>query len=303
MSKKILITGATGLIGRKITNMLLNRGDSVTVISRSSRKAFKYFSNRVEIIKWTHIDLPSKVEGLDSVVHLAGESVLSKRWNDEFKKTIYDSRIETTQTLVNAIERATVKPKAFICASAIGFYDNSDFTSEFTESSPSGNGFMPNLVHDWEKNAAMVEKSGVRRVSVRIGVILDKNEGALAKMMTPFKFFLGGKIGSGKQWIPWIHIDDLVDLFIYAIDNENVSGAVNGVSPGIVTMSEFVRTLGKEMSRPAAFPVPKFAIRLVLGEASEVVLKGARIKPQKTLGLGFEFNHTKIKSALKDLLD
>ncbi len=303
MSKKILITGATGLIGKKITNKLISRGDEVIVVSRSSRKAYKYFSNRIEIIKWTNIDLPSKLEGLHSVVHLAGESVLSKRWNNEFKETLYESRIDTTDLLVEAIGETKEKPKSFICASAIGYYDNTDFNSEFTEDSQPGTGFMPGLVKGWEKSATQVEEFDVRRVSIRIGVVLDKNEGALAKMLPPFKLYIGGKIGSGKQWVPWIHIDDLINLFIYAIDNENVNGPINGVSPGIVNMSELADVIGKTINRPTFFPVPSFAIKAILGEASEVVLNGAKIKPQKTLGLGFEFNHTNIKGALENLLN
>jgi hypothetical protein len=162
---------------------------------------------------------------------------------------------------------------------------------------------MSTLVNDWEKTAALVEAYNVRRVSIRIGVVLNKNEGALAKMQIPFKLFVGGKIGSGKQWVPWIHIDDLVDLFLYAIDNENVKGAINGVSTGAVTMKEFTKTLGNVLNKPSFFSVPAFMVKLVIGEAAEVVSKGAKVKPQKTLGLGFEFSYTNLKKALKDLLD
>jgi uncharacterized protein (TIGR01777 family) len=302
MSKKIIITGATGLIGRKMISRLIEIGDEVTVFTRSIDKAQKVIPGTVHFINW---DFKSDVwkqhlKGKDAVINLAGENLMHKRWNEEHKKNIRASRILSTRALVNAIEELSDKPKVFITASAVGFYGNSEV--EVDETSPAGKGFLAEVVRDWEKESEPLEEIGVRRAVIRIGIVLDKNEGALAKMVLPFKLFLGGPLGSGTQWMPWIHIDDLVNLFLFVIYNENVEGVINGVSPKPVRMREFAKAIGLVLKRPAIFSVPSVILNLILGEASNTVLEGARVMPVRILNYGYKFQFDEIYLALRNLL-
>ncbi len=196
------------------------------------------------------------------MVHLAGANLGAKRWNEEYKKLAYDSRILSTRNLVEAIKSVEQKPKVFICSSATGIYGNR-YDEVLDENSSPGNDFLATLCNDWEKEAKKVEQLGVRRVSIRTGLVLDKNEGLMKKLIPSFKIFLGGWLGNGKQWFPWIHIDDIVGIYLHAIDNSNINGAVNAASPGIVTNKEFSKMLGKVLSRPALFPIPKLALRII----------------------------------------
>ncbi|MCF8241347.1 MAG: TIGR01777 family oxidoreductase [Melioribacteraceae bacterium] len=301
---KALITGATGLIGRNIIDKLKTRGDEIVVISRSAQKAKSKLPMVNEYIEWNYdnsVDISSRIKNVDAVIHLAGENVMARRWNEEHKKRVLDSRIKSTDALVNQIAKMDKKPEVFICASASGYYGSSE-TETFVEDSNPGNDFLAEVSKQWENSAAEVEKFGVRRVSIRTGIVLSKEDGALAKMLTPFKLFVGGPLGSGRQWFPWIHIDDLVNLFIFPLENKNLTGPVNGVAPGIVKMKDFAKTLGKVINRPALFPVPGFILKLVLGEGAKAVLEGADIKPKRTQEAGFRFSHPELKNALEDLL-
>ena len=303
MSKNILITGATGLIGNHLIDKLLERGDKISVISRSSEKAKAQLSGISDAASWDdETKILQLINDADSIVHLAGENVMSQRWNEEHKKNIYDSRINSTKKLVQLIEKTELKPESFICASAIGYY-GTGHDKVCTEDSPPGDDFLAKVTKDWEAEAEKVEAAGVRRVSLRIGIVLSAEEGALAKMITPFKYFIGGPLGSGKQWFPWIHISDLADLFIYAINLGMLSGPFNAVSPGIVTMKKFCKTMGKVMSRPSLFKVPSPVIKLLYGEGANAVLSGNKIIPENTLVRGFNFTFKKHKDALKDLLE
>lgn len=301
---KVLITGATGLVGRNIIDKLQTRGDEIVVISRSAQKAKNNLPQVNEYIEWNYdssVDLSDRMKDVDAVIHLAGENVMARRWNDEHKKRVLDSRIKSTDALVNQIAKMDKKPDVFICASASGYYGSSE-TETFVEESNPGNDFLAEVSKQWENSAAEVEKFGVRRVSIRTGIVLSQEDGALAKMLTPFKLFVGGPLGSGSQWFPWIHIDDLVDIFIFVLDNINIAGPVNGVSPGIVKMKDFAKTLGEVINRPALFPVPGFILKLVLGEGAKAVLEGADIKPKRIKEAGYRFSHPELKNALEDLL-
>lgn len=304
MSKRIIITGATGLIGKCISQKFVDRGDEVIIFTRSPERASKKINNAYDYVKWNY-DLTDGwqkyLNGTDAVIHLAGENVMAQRWNDEHKNRVLESRIKGTQNLVDAIGATDDKPECFICASAIGIYDN-DIKMEYDEDGKHGSDFLALVTERWEEEARNVEKHHVRSVSVRTGIVLDRNEGALAKMLTPFKLFVGGPIGSGKQWMPWIHIDDIADLFIYAVDNENVKSAVNGTAPNPVTMTEFAETLGKVLNRPSVFKVPNFAVRLLFGEGADTVLKGSKVIPKKTQDYGFKFRYNKLEDALVSLL-
>lgn len=301
--KRIIITGATGLIGSKIAAKLIKRGNEVVIFSRNPNSARQKISSAYNYVEWNYDLLGNwteQIDEADSVIHLAGENVMGGRWTESHKNKVEKSRVVGTKNLVDAICTSQRKP-VFVCASAIGFYDNT-INKIVDEDSEHGSGFLSEVTQKWEEEADKVEKCSVRRVSIRTGIVLDKNEGALAKMLAPFKFFIGGPLGSGKQWMPWIHIDDIVDLFIYAVDNE-IHGPINGVAPNAVTMNKFAFTIGKILNRPSLFRVPEFILKLVLGEAAEVVTRGSKVLPKKTLESGFNFRYTDLSEALRNILD
>ncbi len=305
MKKKIIITGATGLIGKKITEILLLRGYAVTVITRNVSKAGNVFSGSVEILE---CDLNKPVEkltaileGAFAVIHLAGENVLSKKWTEEHKQNIYNSRVQSTRTIAGAILKTSVKPKVFIGASAVGYYGLTT-TKPADEYSKSGTDFLAELTNDWESASSVVENNGVRRVVIRTGVVLDRNEGALSKMITPYKFFLGGPLGSGKQFFPWIHIKDAAGIYLHALENSTMSGAFNAAAPETVTMKEFCNSLGKELNRPSVFYVPEFVLKLLYGEGAGILLNGVNVLPKRTEESGYIFQFSRTKDALKNLL-
>ena len=303
MSRKIIITGATGFIGRNICSKLIERGDEITIFTRSVDMAKKVTPGASKYIAWNYSlkNWYDEISEKDAVINLTGESLLSKRWSEEHKNEVRNSRINSTRALVEAIKLSDERPKTFISASAVGFYGDSE--SEVDELSPKGKGFLSDLVYDWEKEAAKVDELNVRRICVRIGIVLDKDDGALAKMVLPFRFFIGGPLGSGKQWMPWIHIDDLANLFLFALDNEQIEGIINGVSPNPVRMNDFAKSIGKAMNRPAIFKVPEFVLKLILGEASETITKGAKVSPRKAVELGYEFKYKKLDKALEKIFN
>jgi len=301
--KKIIVTGATGLIGQSIVNKLINRGDEVVVFSRSKEKAKKIFPDAFEYVTWNydlHGGWEKYLEGADAVIHLAGENVMGGRWNKSHKKKVLESRTAGTKNIVDAICNATQKPSVFVCASAVGYYNNA-IDLEVDEDSSVGEGFLSEVVQKWEEESAKIDRCNVRRVNIRTGIVLDKNDGALAKMLTPFKFFIGGPLGSGNQWMPWIHIEDISDLFIFAVDND-INGILNGVSPNPVKMNDFAKILGRTLNRPSLFRVPEFILKFVLGEASETVIKGSKIIPKRTMEEGFNFSYTDLQQALENIL-
>jgi hypothetical protein len=299
--KKIILTGATGVIGKNIAGKLTQRGDEITIFTRSVEKAKKIIPDAAEYIVWNpEQDVwKPKLEGKDAVIHLAGENLMAKRWSQSHKNNIYYSRINTTRILVEAIERTIEKPKIFISASAIGYYGNSE--EPVTENSISGKDFLANVVKDWENESKKIYRIGIRRVNIRTGIVLDKNEGALGRMITPYKFFVGGPLGSGKQWFPWIHIEDLTGIYLFALDNENVHGILNAVSPNPLRMNEFCKTLGTVLNRPSLFKVPAFLLKIIFGEGAEVLLNGAKVIPERTVKLGYVFNFERAEEALKNL--
>ena len=300
--KKIVLTGATGLIGKKIADLLIRLGDEVTIFTRSIDRAKQIIPNAADYVEWNlKLDnWQAALEGKYAVIHLAGENVMAKKWNEQHKKNIFNSRVDTTRALVNAIEKVADKPKVFIAASAIGYYGNSE--QSVTEESKPGDDFLARVVRAWEEETKKIDLFKVRRVNVRTGIVLDKNEGALARMIMPYKFFVGGPLGSGKQWFPWIHIDDVVGIFLHALDNENVEGAVNCVSPNPVTMNQFAETIGKTLKRPSFLRMPEFLLRLILGESSSVVTGGSKVSSSKIISCGYKFKYSYIEEALNNLL-
>ncbi len=304
MIKNIIVTGATGLIGTRLCNRLKDRGDKITVFSRNADKAQKIVKGAERYVEWDYHKPKSWSKYLndcDTVVHLAGANVFGKRWNESYKKTILRSRTESTQNIVKAIESAGNKPSALICSSAVGYYGESG-ERELTEDSPSGKDFLAEVCVEWETAAAEAEKLNVRRVSIRTGIVLSPDDGALKQMLLPFKLFVGGPLGNGKQWFPWIHIDDLIDAYIFAIDNDNLNGPVNAAANNAVRMRELAQKLGEVLHRPSFFKVPHFALKLAIGETADVVLESQKVIPKKLLDNKFVFKFNDVETALKNLL-
>ena len=274
----------------------------MTILTRSRKTAEIIFGNNIGICEWDYTkpadNLIEVINGSEGVINLAGASTAGKRWNEEYKKLIYNSRVITTQKISEAILQCSIKPEVMVSSSATGYYGLSG-EDEITEDSPAGDDFLAKVCADWEEKAF---QSGLRTVVVRTGVVLDKEEGALKKLLTPFKFFVGGHLGNGKQWFPWIHIDDLIELYIFALENKGIIGAINGTAPGLIRNKEFCKKLGKVMRRPVLFPVPGIALKIAVGEFANYLLTGRKILQKKTLLNGFNFKFANIESALKYLL-
>lgn len=302
--KRIIITGATGLIGRKLSKALIDRGDEIIIFSRNKENAKSIFPKAKECVEWDYHKpelWKSKLENSDAVIHLAGINLFAKRWNDDFKKGVVESREVSTKNLVESIGKSQNKPKVFISASGIGYYGDCG-ENVLTETSSKGIDFLSDVCEVWERESQKAGKYDVRNVQIRTGLVLSTEDGALKQMLPPFKYFIGGPLGSGKIWASWLHIDDIVAIYIHAIDCKELSGAVNAASPNPVRMKEFAKTLGKVLHRPSLFPVPKFILRIVVGEAAEVVTASQRIDVRKILNSGFKFKFNFIDEALKNLL-
>ncbi|MFC2084533.1 TIGR01777 family oxidoreductase [Bacteroidota bacterium] len=308
MLKRVLITGATGLIGKHICQNLMKRGDEIIIVSRSNEKAKNAIPGAKVYIDWEELRLQGKnypcelLEGIDAVINLAGENVMSKRWTEKQKEKILNSRVLGTKKLIEIISKLSNKPECFLSASAIGYYGNSEIV-EFTEDDEPSDNFLGQVTKCWEEEVKKINKiNDIREVRIRLGIILDKKEGAFVKFIPQFKYFLGGTLGGGTQWFPWIHIHDVVSIFLFALDNKNVVGPVNAVAPEFINMKEFCLSLGKTMRRPSILKIPKFLLRIALGESAAVITSGAKIKPAKLIALGYKFKFTKIEKAQKDLL-
>lgn len=304
MDRKIIITGATGLIGRKIAQTLLENKENVIIFTRNPERAKIIIKGAKEYVYWNyeHIEEWQKyIEDSYAIIHLAGENIISKRWNNKVKQNIYNSRVLTTRALVYAIGETKKKLQHFISASAVGFYGNCD--KEVDEYSESGKNFLANLVYDWENESKQLKKYGVRVVSIRLGTVLSKEGGAFPKLTTQFKFFLGGTLGKGNQWFPWIHIDDAVGIFIFALNNHDITGALNAVSPSEVRMKDFSKILGKILNRPSYIKIPKFILKIIFGEATEFLLSSIKVFPRRTLEYGYKFKYESLDDALKNLLN
>ncbi len=299
---KILITGATGLIGRQVCRSLINEGHQVVVLSRRPPAATDLAG--VIAFRWEPVAEPPPAEvweDVEAVIHLAGESVAAARWTDEQKRRIRDSRVKGSRNLVAGMRATPRPPKVFVSASAVGFYgDRGDET--LNEGSAPGSDFLSEVCLDWEAEAARARELGVRAAFVRTGVALSQSGGALEKMLLPFKLGLGGRLGDGRQWFPWIHIEDVVGIFLHALMSPAVDGPINGVAPGIVTNEEFTRELAAVLNRPAFFPVPQFALRALMGEMAEVVTASQRVVPQVALDTGYRFKYPNLRPALESLL-
>ncbi len=296
---KVLITGASGLIGTALQKSFAEKGCEMLLASRKEPTDAQHIQWNVE----NGFAEPEKLEGIDAVVHLAGESVSGLRWTDEKKKAIRDSRVLGTRGVVDAISKLKDKPKVFIAASAIGFYGERG-DEEVTESSAAGDNFLAEVSKAWEAESRRAEDAGIRTVLLRTGIVLSKDGGALATMLTPFKLGVGGVVGSGKQWMSWISLDDHIAAINYAIENENLRGAVNAVSPNPVTNEEFTKTLGEVLYRPTFLPLPEFAVSMIFGEMGDaLLLASTKVLPKRLEDAGFEFRYSELKAALEHAVE
>lgn len=283
---RVAVTGATGTIGREVVRQLRERGDEVVAVSRDPSKA------GMEAVSWDALDL----SGFDGVIHLAGAPI-DQRWNEANKKTIRDSRVDSTRRLVEALRSAEPRPRVLVSQSAEGYYPRS--SAEVREDSPPGTGFLSEVVQAWEAEAQKAEEIGVRVARTRTGVVLSRHGGALPKMLTPFKLGVGGPVAGGDQPFPWIHVEDAAGAMVYALDNESASGAVNVVAPEKHTNKTFTKTLGRVIKRPTVIPVPRLAIRALFGEMGSTVTEGSNPSPARLEQLGFEFRWPQLEAALR----
>ena len=289
----ITLTGASGFIGGPLIAKLKARGHSLRLLGRRASGAENF-------LKWDSISDPfpaAAVEGADAIIHMAGEPV-AQRWNADVKQRIRDSRVNGTRALAAAIEKSIVRPRILIAASAIGFYGDRG-VEELDELSKPGSGFLPEVCVEWEKEAMAAQKWGVRVVLLRIGIVLHESGGALKAMLPFFRMGLGGPVGSGCQWMSWIQRDDLVSMLLWALENDSVSGAINGVAPQPVRNVDFGRALGEILRRPAILPTPEFALRLLYGEMASVILGSQKVYPRVPEAKGFAFQHPELKAALR----
>lgn len=299
---KALIFGGTGFIGKHLCNELLSAGYKVSIVSRNPHKAGSAGSG-AEVVQWSVSAGPLPVELLEDVtviINLAGESIGNRRWTQPVKEEILNSRVQITQAIVNAVKQQRVLPKVLLNASAVGFYGPRG-DAEITEGTPAGQDFLAKVCRAWEEEAFQAQTAGVRVVVVRTGVVIG-DAGALTRMMIPFRFYIGGPMGTGAQWMSWIHIKDLTRLIRFAVENENMHGPVNATAPEPVQMKDFCNTLGQVMGRPSWLPVPGFLLKVVLGEMSDMLLNSQRVLPDKILKEGFVFWFPALKNALEDII-
>ncbi|HEX8196979.1 MAG TPA: TIGR01777 family oxidoreductase [Pyrinomonadaceae bacterium] len=297
---KILVSGATGLVGRHLVPFLRENGHEVFSLVRQA-------PNNEHEIQWNaekgiEASELKKIENFDAIVHLAGAGIADERWTKERKRIIRDSRVVGTRVLIDSLQKLENPPRAFVSASAIGYYgDRKD--DILNEDSPPGKDFLSVVGVEWEAEANKAADFGARVVRLRIGIVLSTEGGALKEMLTPFKMGVGGAVGKGQQFVSWIHLRDLIGVIQFALENENLNGAVNATAPNPVRNAEFAEKLGVALHRPSLVPVPAFALRLMFGElADALLLSSARVLPEKLLANNFQFEFERIEDALRDLL-
>ncbi len=297
---KILITGGTGFVGSCLSNTLLQRGDEVTLIGSSAKKELATSSNLhfIQADTTQEGDWQKKVSDFDVIVNLTGRTIFNL-WSSSYKDKIYSSRVDTTRNIVNALPQQS--DVVLLNTSAAGFYGDSG-EDERDESGPPGDDFLAEVCKAWEKEARAAEAKGARVAIMRFGVVLGKQGGAIATMKTPFKLGMGGSIGSGKQWFPWIHIDDLVAAIIFLMDGADLEGVFNFTAPGRVRQKEFAKALGQAVNRPTFMPTPAFVMKSVLGEFGRTLLMGQKVVPKALIERGFNFSYPKLKDALREIL-
>ncbi|HEX8178387.1 MAG TPA: TIGR01777 family oxidoreductase [Pyrinomonadaceae bacterium] len=300
---KIIVTGASGLVGSALVRALIADGHQVTALVRGASQR-KPQANVTEV-EWEptkgQLDA-ARLVGHDAAVHLAGEPIAAGRWTDAKKQRIRESRTLSTRLLAETLARLQTQPRVLVCASAIGYYGDRG-TEVLTEASAPGQDFLSDVCREWEAAAEPARAAGIRTVHLRFGIVLSKEGGALAQMLTPFQLGIGGQIGSGRHYMSWLALDDAVGMIEYALADENLAGAINAVAPQPVTNSEFAKTLGRLLGRPTLLPMPAFALRLALGEmAKALLLSSARVEPARLQAAGYQFKYPQLEGALRHVL-
>jgi hypothetical protein len=296
----ILIAGGSGLVGTNLSRKLKGKGYNVALLSRKSKPG-----NNYSVYSWN----PDKneiekeaIKSADYIINLAGAGIGDKRWTNKRRLLILESRIRTTGLLFNKVQESGRKPKAFITASAIGYYGAIMSEKLFSETDAPGKDFSGEVCRQWENAADRFEENGIRTVKLRTGIVLSKKEGALSKMTVPVRFGIGSALGSGRQYLPWIHIDDLCNIYIKAIEDSKMTGAYNAVAPEHISNREFMRILSKVNGMPFFFPaIPSFVLKMLFGKMSEIILNGSRISAEKIISAGYIFEYSDIENALKNL--
>jgi hypothetical protein len=305
---RVFVTGATGLVGRRLVRALLARGDAVVPLSRRPLPPDHFgpgacapvVGDPARVGSWSEV-LPS----CDAVVHLAGEPVLEKRWSDKFLERVRASRVDSTGVLARELARHPTRadgtPKGFVSGSAVGYYGADTGAVELTEDSPPGADVLAKICVGWEAAANPARQAGVRVCHPRIGIVLDPDGGALPRMATPFKWFVGGKIGSGEQYVSWVHHADMTGLLLFAVDTASLTGPVNATAPTPVTNAEFSQTLAKALGRPNWLPAPRFALRVLIGKGAAAVTGGQRAVPNRATAAGYAFRFPTLEPALREI--
>lgn len=295
----IVIAGGTGFVGRKLTTLLIQQGHKVIILTRNPSSV----QGNIQYVQWlTPNAAPEKhLQNIDAFVNLAGVSLNEGRWTPARKQAIYNSRVDATNEIVRMISKLETKPKVLFNASAVGIYPISTSNTYTEDSKEFANDFLGMVVQHWEQHAEKAHDFGVRVVFGRFGVILGKDSGALPLMVLPYKLFAGGTIGSGKQWLSWIHVEDVARAIAFSLTNEAITGPVNITAPNAMRMREFGQTIGKVLGRPHWMPVPGFAMKLALGEQSQLVLEGQHVLPHVLLQHDFQFNYPTLEQALKNI--
>ena len=299
----ILITGASGFVGHHLMRKLIEKGHTIHALTRSPERSKSKIALPVTWFKWDPLnELPPQeaFKGIDAVINLIGENIAAKRWSDAQKKRILESRTISTQNLVKAVNQYCPELKSFVSSSAVGYYQRNIGDQEIDEKSQAGDGYLADVCKQWEESTNGLPET-VRKVILRIGVVLGREDGALKKLLPIFKLGAGGPIGSGKAWMSWIHVSDLVDLFTESVENQNYNGILNAVSPEPCRNTDFTKAIAKGVNRPAFFPVPPFMLKILFGEMASIILDSQRIYPRQTEALGFKFNYADIYNALEDI--
>ncbi len=299
---KVLVTGATGFVGKRVVEQLLAGGDEVVVLTRNIAKAALSLGSECKYFLWSDTSVapgPEVFEGVDGIINLMGEGIADKRWDDDQKKKIYDSRIIGTKKLIEGFRSLDKKPAVLISTSAVGIYGNRG-QEEIQEDSSLGSDFLATVCKDWELEANRAKEYKLRVAIIRTGVVIGRNGGALKKMLPIFKLGAGGPVGSGTQFMSWIHVDDLALMYVEALRNPSIQGVLNGTAPYPTTSKEFAKVLGRVLKRPAFAPAPAFALKLAFGEMSQVLLEGQKVLPLRFKENKFRFRYPTLEMALKE---
>ena len=300
---KVLLTGATGFVGNKVVKALHRRGHQTVVLTRNVERAEVRLPHSSQIHYWDpgkRVFPEEALNAVDAVIHLAGENIAEGRWTSGKKERIKSSRVQTTRALTEAIQKSKNRPEVLVSASAVGIYGNRG-DEVLTESSAKDCGFLAEVCHLWEKEVARAQELGIRTVALRTGVVLGHDGGAMEKILPPFRMALGGNLGDGKQWMSWIHLDDLAEMYVHAIENREIQGACNAVSPHPVTNQGFTETLAKVVHRPVFFSIPRFVLKLALGKMSEILLDSQYVSADRILSMGFKFGYPTLEEALAEV--